>query len=170
MIAYKDLREWIKLAEEIGELQVMEGVDPDLEVGGIVQINSKNEGPALLFKALKGYWENYRVLTNVIDRVVKETFRMTQKIRRMNQRLREWDKVLEDMEKMLKEVREQKQETTQRMGAAKNEFWRMEQQIQKEIQASERRRNELEGKIVEEVQKLHAASQRLKLRLKRLKL
>lgn len=114
--------------------------------------------------------EMTRVLTSVIDRVVKETFRMTQKIRRMNQRLQEWDKVLGDMEEMLQDVREQKQETTQRMGAAKNEFWRMEQQIQKEIQASERRRNELEGKIVEEVQKLHAASQRLKMRLKSLKL
>lgn len=114
--------------------------------------------------------EMTRVLTIVIDRVVKETFRMTQKIRRMNQRLQEWDKVLADMEEMLQEVRDQKQETTQRMGAAKNEFWRMEQQIQRELQASERRRNELEGKIVEEVQKLHAASQRLKLRLKSLKL
>jgi hypothetical protein len=114
--------------------------------------------------------EMTRVLTTAIDRVVKETFRMTQKIRRMNQRLQEWDKMLEDMDEMLQEVRQQKQETTHRMGAAKNEFWRMEQQIQKEIQASERRRKELEGKIVEEVQKLHAASQRLKLRLKSLKL
>jgi hypothetical protein len=114
--------------------------------------------------------EMTRVLTSVIDRVVKETFRMTQKIRRMNQRLQEWDKMLEDMEEMLQEVREQKQKTTQRMGAAKNEFWRMEQQIQREIQASGRRRKELEGKIVEEVQKLHTASQRLKLRLKSLKL
>jgi hypothetical protein len=114
--------------------------------------------------------EMTRVLTSVIDRVVKETFRMTQKIRRMNQRLQEWDKVLEDMEEMLQEVREQKQETTRRLGATKNEFWRMEQQIQREIQASERRRKELEGNIVEEVQKLHAASQRLKLRLKSLKL
>jgi hypothetical protein len=114
--------------------------------------------------------EMTRVLTGAIDRVVKETFRMTQKIRRMNQRLQEWDKMLEDMSEILQEVREQKQETTQRMGAAKNEFWRMEQQIQREIQASERRRKELEGKIVEEVQKLHAASQRLKMRLKSLKL
>lgn len=114
--------------------------------------------------------EMTRVLTGVIDRVVKETFRMTQKIRRMNQRLQEWDQVLEDMEEILKQVREQKQAANQRLGAAKNEFWRMEQQIQKEIQASERRRKELEGTIVEEVQKLHAASQRLKLRLKSLKL
>lgn len=114
--------------------------------------------------------EMTRVLTTVIDRVVKETFRMTQKIRRMNQRLQEWDKMLGNMEEMLQEVRDKKQETTQRMGAAKNEFWRMEQQIQKEIQASERRRKELEGTIVEEIQKLHSASQRLKLRLKSLKL
>lgn len=114
--------------------------------------------------------EMTRVLTTAIDRVVKETFRMTQKIRRMNQRLQEWDKMLADMDEMLQEVRGQKQETTHRMGASKNEFWRMEQQIQKEIQASERRRKELEGKIVEEVQKLQTATRRLKLRLKSLKL
>jgi len=67
MIEYKDLREWLELASKMEEVKVLEDVDPDLEVGGIVQINSKNEGPALLFTAFKGYQKNFRVLTNVIS-------------------------------------------------------------------------------------------------------
>ncbi|UCH94670.1 MAG: hypothetical protein JSV88_31025 [Candidatus Aminicenantes bacterium] len=114
--------------------------------------------------------EMTQVLTAEIDRVVKETFRMTQKIRRLHQRLQEWNKVLEDMEKILQEVRQKKQDISYQTGAAKNEFWRMEQQIQREIQASGKRRNELEEKIAEEVQKLQTTTQRLKQRLKSVKL
>ncbi|MFB0508152.1 MAG: UbiD family decarboxylase domain-containing protein, partial [Thermodesulfobacteriota bacterium] len=64
MIEYKDLREWIDKAKDIDELKVIEGVDPNLEVGTIVQINAKNEGPALLFRKLKGHGEGLRILTN----------------------------------------------------------------------------------------------------------
>lgn len=64
MVAYKDLREWIDKAKDIGELEVIEHADPDLEVGTIVQVNAKNEGPALLFDKLKGYSEGLRILTN----------------------------------------------------------------------------------------------------------
>ena len=55
MIAYNDVREWLVEAEKIGELKIIEGADPNLEVGTIVQVNSKNEGPALLFDKFRGY-------------------------------------------------------------------------------------------------------------------
>lgn len=64
MVAYKDLRDWIDHAKKMGELKVIEHADPDLEVGTIVQVNAKNEGPALLFDKLKGYSEGFRILTN----------------------------------------------------------------------------------------------------------
>jgi 4-hydroxy-3-polyprenylbenzoate decarboxylase len=64
MIAYKDVREWVDQAKDIGELRVIEGADPNLEVGTIVQINSRNEGPALLFRKLKGHSDGFRILTN----------------------------------------------------------------------------------------------------------
>ncbi|MEE9418920.1 MAG: UbiD family decarboxylase [Desulfatiglandaceae bacterium] len=64
MVGYNDLREWIDQAKDIGELKVIEGADPKLEVGTIVQIDAKNEGPALLFSKLKGYSDRFRVLTN----------------------------------------------------------------------------------------------------------
>ena len=67
MTIFNDVREWLAEAEKIGELKVIEGADPHIEVGTIVQVNSKNEGPALLFDSLKGYKEGFRILTNVMS-------------------------------------------------------------------------------------------------------
>jgi len=114
--------------------------------------------------------EMTRVLTNEIDRVVKETFRMTQKIKKMNQRMIEWDKVISDMDEVLKDVRQQQQEISFREGNAKNSFWRLEQQIVSEIQASERRRKDLEERIDMEIANMQKTARNLKYRLKRIKL
>ena len=67
MLAYNDTREWLTQAEKIGELKVIEGADPHLEIGTITQLNSKNEGPALLFDKVKGYEKGYRILTNAMS-------------------------------------------------------------------------------------------------------
>jgi 4-hydroxy-3-polyprenylbenzoate decarboxylase len=64
MIVYKDVREWVDQAKDIGELKVIEGADPNLEVGTMVQIDARNEGPSLLFRKLKGHGEGFRILTN----------------------------------------------------------------------------------------------------------
>jgi len=64
MIGYNALRDWIEQAKKIGELKVIEGAAPNLEMGTMVQINAKNEGPALLFTKLKGYSDRFRILTN----------------------------------------------------------------------------------------------------------
>jgi UbiD family decarboxylase len=64
MIGYKDLRDWMEQAGKIGELKTIEEADPNLEVGTMVQIDGKNEGPALLFSKLKGYSDRFRILTN----------------------------------------------------------------------------------------------------------
>lgn len=50
--------------EKDGELKVIEGADPNLEVGTMVQIDGKNEGPALHFRKLKGYSDRFSLLTN----------------------------------------------------------------------------------------------------------
>lgn len=67
MKQWRNLREWIRIAKEIGELVELEGVDPNLELSYIAQINAKNTGPALLFTKIKGYEESgFRVLTNSV--------------------------------------------------------------------------------------------------------
>ena len=56
MIEFNDLREWLKLADEMGEVKSIEGADPHLEIGTMVQINGQNQGPSLLFDKVKGYY------------------------------------------------------------------------------------------------------------------
>lgn len=64
MIKISDLREWLKLVEEMGELRRVEGADWDLEIGGITEVNNKNKrAPALLFDRIKGYPPGYRIVT-----------------------------------------------------------------------------------------------------------
>ncbi|OWP56892.1 MAG: hypothetical protein B2I17_03640 [Thermoplasmatales archaeon B_DKE] len=70
MKKWHDVREWIDSAEELGELVHFVGADPELELSAIAQVNAKNNGPAALFKDIKGY-ENtgFRVLTNSVGNI-----------------------------------------------------------------------------------------------------
>ncbi len=70
MRSWEDLRDWLKQADEMDELKVLEGVDLNLELSGIAQINAKNQGPALLFQNLKEYEKSgFRVLVNSVGNV-----------------------------------------------------------------------------------------------------
>ncbi len=64
MVDFNDMREWLEQADKIGEIKRIEGADPHLEIGTMVQINGQNLGPALLFDKIKGYKEGYRIVTN----------------------------------------------------------------------------------------------------------
>ena len=55
MASPSDLRDWIRLLEDEGELvRVSAEVDPDLEITEIVDRTVKGGGPALLFERPKG--------------------------------------------------------------------------------------------------------------------
>ena len=46
---YQDLRDWIQIAEEMGELKTLKGCDWNLEIGAITEIVAhKEDGPAVL--------------------------------------------------------------------------------------------------------------------------
>src|SRR5207244_9414809 len=62
-----DLREWIERVDAIGELTRIDGVDAELELGGLTDLYQWDMGnPALLFDHIKGYAPGYRVLANVL--------------------------------------------------------------------------------------------------------
>ena len=64
--AIGDLRKCIAFAEEMGELEIVEGADPHLEMGAIYELSLKKPiPPLLLFRKIKGYDEDYRVAVNV---------------------------------------------------------------------------------------------------------
>ena len=61
-----DLREFLRLAEETGELVVIEEADPHLEIGALYELSLEHaHPPVLLFDRIKGYPPGYRVLMNV---------------------------------------------------------------------------------------------------------
>lgn len=62
----QDLRDWIQQVEALGELTRVDGVDPQLELGGLVDLYQWDmDNPALLFDHIKGHQPGYRVLANV---------------------------------------------------------------------------------------------------------
>ncbi len=70
MLKWADLREWIEKADEIGELKLLKGANPNLELSAMAQINARNQGPALLFDEILGYEKTgFRVMTNSVSNV-----------------------------------------------------------------------------------------------------
>lgn len=64
--ALGDIRKAIEVAGEIGELDIIEGADPDLEMGALYELSlQKPVPPVLLFRKIKGCPDNHRVVVNM---------------------------------------------------------------------------------------------------------
>src|SRR5262245_53525543 len=64
--ALADLRKTLEFAEDMGNLEYVDGADPDLEIGAIYEISLEEPSPpVLVFRNIKGYPPNYRVAVNV---------------------------------------------------------------------------------------------------------
>lgn len=59
----KDLRDYIKKTEELGLLKKINGVDWNLEIGGLSDLYRRRK--STLFDEIKGYPPGYRVLSNI---------------------------------------------------------------------------------------------------------
>ena len=68
MIAWQDLRGWLKEVEKLGELaRIREEVDWDEELSALTYLTGKKlGGPALLFENIKGYTKGNKVLSNIL--------------------------------------------------------------------------------------------------------
>src|SRR3954468_8791940 len=65
LAAVGDLRKCLEIADEIGELEVIEGADPHLEMGALYELSlQKPVPPVLLFRKIKGYPADHRVVCN----------------------------------------------------------------------------------------------------------
>ena len=66
-VRYKDLRDWMKLVEEAGELKVVEGATWQEDIGMATELlNHARQAPAAVFDSIPGYPKGYRVLTNAL--------------------------------------------------------------------------------------------------------
>ncbi len=64
-MAYKDLRDFLAIAERCGELEKVHGVDWNLDMGSFSEIvyqGKKDPKPALLFDDIPGYPNGFRCL------------------------------------------------------------------------------------------------------------
>jgi len=65
-IDYDDLRDWLAMAEALGELRTVEGASWQEEIGMAAEIVSHSEeAPAVLFDSVPGCDKGFRVLTNI---------------------------------------------------------------------------------------------------------
>jgi len=67
-----DMRGYIELLEEMGELRRIDGADLKTEVGALTELSADKEGPALLFDNFKNYPAGFRIISNVF-RTCKRT-------------------------------------------------------------------------------------------------
>ena len=64
---FNDLREFIKKAEELDQVNRIEEADWNLEIGSITELQlSVPDAPMLLFDKIKGYKPGYRVVTHFL--------------------------------------------------------------------------------------------------------
>jgi 4-hydroxy-3-polyprenylbenzoate decarboxylase len=69
-VSKQDLRSWIALMEQHGEIQHVTGAEREKEIGGLVDIFQRRSGsPALLFDQVPGYPKGHRLLSNFLTSV-----------------------------------------------------------------------------------------------------
>jgi 4-hydroxy-3-polyprenylbenzoate decarboxylase len=72
-VLFHDLRDYIKTLENLGELTVIPGANPNLEIGAITEIASfRKKCPAVLFDSIQGFEKGYRILTNFLSNRTRE--------------------------------------------------------------------------------------------------
>ncbi len=66
----QDLRAWLALMQDAGELVTVTGADRDEEIGGIVDIYQRTMGaPAVMFEDIPGFPPRHRVVANILTSV-----------------------------------------------------------------------------------------------------
>ena len=70
---FRDLRDFISTIEKLGDLTVVPGANPHLEIGAITEVASfRKKCPAVLFDSLQGFEKGYRILTNFLSYRIRE--------------------------------------------------------------------------------------------------
>jgi 4-hydroxy-3-polyprenylbenzoate decarboxylase len=60
-VPWQDFREFLGELERVDDIRLLEGVDPDLELGTLTELMCERNGPMLLFDRIAGYPPGYRV-------------------------------------------------------------------------------------------------------------
>src|SRR3989442_12656863 len=64
--ALGDLRKCLEFAEEMGNVEFIDGADPELEIGALYELSLEEPcPPVLVFRNIKGFPSGHRVAMNV---------------------------------------------------------------------------------------------------------
>src|SRR5262249_30387792 len=64
--ALGDLRKCLEFADDLGDVEYIDGADPELEIGALYEISLQEEKPPILmFRNIKGYPAGHRLAMNV---------------------------------------------------------------------------------------------------------
>lgn len=67
-VGYRDLREWVRQVDEMGELLRIDGVDWNLEIGALSEVAGRGStSQAILFDRIKDYPAGFRVLVGMVE-------------------------------------------------------------------------------------------------------
>src|ERR1044072_5162323 len=70
---FNDLREYLSVVKELGQLKVVEKADGEREIGALTgMIGARRDCPVLLFDAIKGYPRGVRVMTNMLNNAERQ--------------------------------------------------------------------------------------------------
>ena len=70
---FNDLREYLSVVNELGQLKVIEGADGELEIGALTgMIGARRDCPVLVFDAIKGYPRGMRLMTNMLNNAERQ--------------------------------------------------------------------------------------------------
>ena len=70
---FHDLRDFVSTIKKLGELTVVPGANPHLEIGAITEVASfRKKCPAVLFDSIQGFEKGYRILTNFLSNRIRE--------------------------------------------------------------------------------------------------
>jgi len=72
-MVFNDLRHYISVLEERGQIKVIEGAGCELEIGAITELASFQPNcPAVLFDSIRGFNKGFRILTNFLTNRIRE--------------------------------------------------------------------------------------------------
>jgi len=104
-------------------------------------------------------------LTEEVNRVVERMFEMSGEVKELDGKLKEWEDACEEIRAILGEVERGEGMAKQQTVKVRNEFYNLVRQVEYDLAASQRSRDEVERKMADEIKKLKESYKKLKKKL-----
>lgn len=104
-------------------------------------------------------------LTDEVNRVVERMFEMSGEVKELDGKLREWEDACSEIRAILGEVERGEGVAKQQTVKVQNEFYSLVRQVEYDLAASQRSRDEVERKMAEEINKLKESYRKLRKKL-----